>query len=286
MKRKNGAIKSCGCTQHVRGLPSTYNSWKSMRDRCQVKSHHAFKRYGGRGITVDERWVGKNGFDNFLKDMGPRPEGKTLDRIDPHGNYSKKNCRWATPQEQAENRTNSTALHVRRMLESLGLDLNDPNLKETGTRVAKSLKNDILKGYWIHPSDVLGTWFPSDNDQIVILKNIEMHSTCSHHLLPFVGMAHVAYIPNGRVVGLSKLARVVEIYARRLQLQEQLTDQVADALMKYLKPKGVMVVVEAKHMCMSCRGVQKQQSSMVTSAVRGLFKSSAKARSEFMGLVK
>lgn len=286
LSRSNCAQLSCGCKQHKKGgLPDTYHSWKAARDRCNVKGHHAYHRYGGRGIKMDPAWCGEDGFNTFVKDMGPKPEGKSLDRIDNDGGYTPKNCRWATPEEQAQNRNNSTATHIRRMLLSLGLDLSDPNLKETATRVAKSLKEDLLKGYQQHPSDALSTYFPSDNDQMVILKDIEFYSTCSHHLLPFHGVAHVGYIPSGRVVGLSKLARVVEIFSRRLQLQEDLTDQIAGAILKYLKPKGVIVVMSAQHMCMTCRGVQKQKSQMVTSAIRGVFNQQT-ARSEFMSLIK
>ncbi|MDE7447592.1 MAG: GTP cyclohydrolase I FolE, partial [Helicobacter sp.] len=121
---------------------------------------------------------------------------------------------------------------------------------------------------------------------MVVLKNIEFYSMCEHHLLPFFGTVHIGYIPNKRVVGISKLARLVETFARRLQIQEQMTAQIADTLMEFLAPKGVMVVAEAQHMCMLMRGVQKQNSTMITSALRGRFKSDAKTREEFMGHIR
>lgn len=282
--RENMKPMSCGCKKNDRGLPKTYYSWKSMRERCTMDTHHAYKNYGGRGIRVCEAWQGPTGYENFLKDMGERPEGRTLDRIDNDGNYTAKNCKWSTPTEKSNNKRNSSAKHIRRLLESLDLDLTDENLIETPLRVAKSLREDLLKGYRQHPSDVLTTSFASEAKEMVILKDIELYSTCSHHLLPFVGKAHVAYIPNGKVVGLSKLARIVEVFSRRLQLQENLTSQIADSLMKYVEPIGVGVIIEAKHFCMCARGVQKQNSVMMTSALRGVFKDDHKVRDEFLRL--
>lgn len=284
--RANMKPISCGCKKNNRGFPKTYYSWKSMKERCHIETHHAYKNYGGRGVKVCERWLGDSGFENFTKDMGQRPEGKTLDRIDPDGDYTPKNCKWSTYKEQGENRRNSSARHIRRLLESLDLNLADENLIETPLRVAKALREDLLKGYKTSPSDVLTTSFTSDCKEMVVLKDIEMYSTCSHHMLPFVGKAHIAYIPNGKVVGLSKLARLVEVFSRRLQLQENLTTQIADSLMKYLEPSGAAVVIEAKHFCMCSRGVAKQNSVMVTSAVRGLFKDDASTRNEFFGAIK
>jgi len=128
--------------------------------------------------------------------------------------------------------------------------------------------------------------FSSEASEIVLVKDIELYSMCEHHLLPFIGRAHVAYIPNGKVIGLSKIARIVDVFARRLQIQEQLTVQIADALMKCLEPSGVGVVVEAKHLCMMMRGVEKQNSVMKTSCLLGSFKEDARTRSEFLALLK
>ncbi|HKS03979.1 MAG TPA: GTP cyclohydrolase I FolE, partial [Chthoniobacterales bacterium] len=131
-----------------------------------------------------------------------------------------------------------------------------------------------------------GAIFSSEASEIILVKDIELYSMCEHHLLPFIGRAHVAYIPNGKVIGLSKIARIVDVFARRLQIQEQLTVQIADALMKCLEPNGVGVVVEAKHLCMMMRGVEKQNSVMKTSCLLGSFKEDARTRSEFLALLK
>jgi len=127
--------------------------------------------------------------------------------------------------------------------------------------------------------------FESSNDEMVLVRDIEFYSMCEHHMLPIIGRVHVAYIPNGKVVGLSKIPRMVNIYARRLQIQEQMTEQIADAILETIQPKGVGVIVEARHMCMEMRGVEKINSTTVSSALRGLFKSDAKTREEFMSMV-
>ena len=175
--------------------------------------------------------------------------------------------------------------HIATMLGALGLDLKDENLVKTPHRVAKCYAQDLMCGYDQDPKAILSTRFQSSNTGLVILRNIEFYSTCAHHLLPFTGKAHVAYIPMGYVVGLSKLARVVECFARRLQLQEQLTDEIANSVQSELAAKGVGVVMQAQHMCMSARGVAKQRSEMVTSALRGVFLEPA-TRAEFMSLVR
>jgi GTP cyclohydrolase I len=153
-------------------------------------------------------------------------------------------------------------------------------------RVAKSLAF-LTKGYQENPHDVINNAVFEENiDEMVVVKNIEIYSLCEHHLLPFVGKAHVAYIPKGKIIGLSKIARVVEIFARRLQVQERLTKQIADTLNECLNPNGVAVVIEAEHMCMQMRGVQKRDSVMVTSAMLGDFKEKLATRTEFMSFIK
>jgi GTP cyclohydrolase I len=176
------------------------------------------------------------------------------------------------------------------LLRWVGENPDRDGLLRTPERYLKSLR-DLTSGYDMEPANVLGVQFDMEHDigadgGLVLCKDIELYSLCEHHMLPFFGKAHVGYIPQGnRVVGLSKLARLVDIYARRLQVQERLTHQVMEAIVKHLEPVGVMVVVEATHLCMRMRGVAKQNSTMVTSAVHGAFKHDAAARSEFMALV-
>lgn len=159
-------------------------------------------------------------------------------------------------------------------------------LKDTPRRVVNSWK-ELFSGYNQNPETFLSRTFEANGYQhLVISKNIELYSTCEHHLLPFFGKAHVAYIPGKRVVGLSKLARTVDCFSKRLQIQERLTEEIADAIDKYLQPKGVGVVIEAKHFCMMSRGVGKQESSMTTSALRGAFKEDLKLREEFLRLLQ
>ncbi len=174
---------------------------------------------------------------------------------------------------------------VRRQLEILGEDPDRQGIQRTPLRVAKAM-SFLTRGYTQSLKEVINNAiFESPDSEMVMLKDIEFYSMCEHHMLPFFGRAHVAYIPNGRVIGVSKLARIVDVFARRLQIQERLSNQVADGLMECLDPLGVGVVMEAAHLCMLMRGVQKQNSEMVTSALRGTFKSDARTRSEFMNLV-
>lgn len=174
--------------------------------------------------------------------------------------------------------------HLRRVLELLGEDPDRDGLVRTPERVQRSLQW-LTRGNDVCVADAVGgAVFEEKHESMVLVRDIEIYSLCEHHMLPFYGKAHVAYYPNGRIVGLSKLPRVVEIFARRLQVQERLTDQVADALMEVLEPQGVGVVIEAYHLCMMMRGVEKQNSKTVTSALRGIFLDDAKSRSEFLQL--
>ncbi len=174
---------------------------------------------------------------------------------------------------------------VTTILELIGEDPKREGLAKTPHRVFKAFKH-MCEGYDMDPRKVLGdALFESSNDEMVLVRDIEFYSLCEHHLLPIIGRAHVAYIPDGRVVGLSKIPRMVNIFARRLQIQEQMTEQIADAITETIKPKGVAVVLEARHMCMEMRGVEKINSTTISSALRGLFKSDAKTREEFMSMV-
>lgn len=173
---------------------------------------------------------------------------------------------------------------VRRQLHLLGEDPDRDGLVKTPERVAKALQW-LTHGYDLDPHDVVGNaLFAEEAQGMVVVRDIELYSLCEHHMLPFFGKAHVAYIPNGRVIGLSKLPRIVEIFARRLQVQERLTEQIADAIEDVLQPLGVGVVVDAVHLCMMMRGVQKQNSSTLTSALRGTFRDDARTRDEFLRL--
>jgi GTP cyclohydrolase I len=172
------------------------------------------------------------------------------------------------------------------MLERLGEDPQRDGLLRTPLRVAKAM-DFLTSGYTADLQTVVNNAvFEDDGEEMIIVKEIEFYSMCEHHMLPFYGKAHIAYIPNGKIIGLSKLARITDVFARRLQVQERLTNQIADALMEILDAKGVAVVTDAQHFCMMMRGVQKQGSSTIASAMRGQFKTDPATRAEFMGLVK
>jgi len=174
---------------------------------------------------------------------------------------------------------------ITKVLELLGEDPNREGLLKTPSRVAKALKF-LTEGYHQDPKEILNqALFSTSNDEMVLVRDIEFYSMCEHHMLPIIGRAHVAYIPDGKVVGLSKIPRIVNVYARRLQIQEQMTEQIADAILETIKPKGVAVVLHARHMCMEMRGVQKINSTTVSSALRGLFKSDERTRNEFYNLI-
>lgn len=175
---------------------------------------------------------------------------------------------------------------VGQILAAIGEDPARQGLVQTPARVDKSLRW-LTRGYGMSVAEVVGdAVFHEAHESMILVRDIEVYSLCEHHMLPFFGQAHVAYIPNGRIVGLSKLPRIVEVFARRLQVQERLTDQIANAVMEVLAPHGVGVVIEAAHLCMMMRGVQKQNSSTVTSCLLGRFRSDQRTRAEFLDLVK
>jgi GTP cyclohydrolase I len=175
---------------------------------------------------------------------------------------------------------------VRELLIAIGEDPERQGLIDTPSRVARAYR-EMFAGLYTNPDDVLNTTFDEQHDELVLVKDIPMYSTCEHHLVAFHGVAHVGYIPgaHGRVTGLSKLARVVDLYAKRPQVQERLTGQVADAMMRKLDPRGVIVVVEAEHLCMAMRGIRKPGASTTTSAVRGQFKTDSTLRAEALDLI-
>ena len=186
----------------------------------------------------------------------------------------------------ADKKLDAIAQAYRELLEAIGENPRRQGLARTPERAARALEF-LTQGYRQNPEEIInGAIFDSDASEIILVKDIELYSLCEHHLLPFIGRAHVAYIPNGKVIGLSKVARIVDVFARRLQIQENLTTQIAEALMDALAPSGVAVVVEAKHLCMMMRGVEKQNSVMKTSCLLGTFKDDARTRSEFLSLLK
>ena len=175
---------------------------------------------------------------------------------------------------------------IREILLAIGEDPERDGLADTPARVARAYAEQFA-GLRQRPEEVLTKVFDADHDEMVLVRDIELYSTCEHHLVPFFGVAHIGYIPNekGQITGLSKLARLVDTYARRPQVQERMTSQIADALVANLEPRGVIVVIEAEHLCMSMRGVRKPGARTVTSAVRGVFRNSARTRAEAMSLV-
>ncbi len=172
------------------------------------------------------------------------------------------------------------------LLTSIGEDVTREGLRDTPTRAAKAFRY-LTQGYTQSIAEVINdAIFTADINEMVLVKNIELYSLCEHHLLPFIGKCHVGYLPNGKVLGLSKVARVVDLFARRLQIQEKLTKQIADTILKYTEAHGVAVVIEAQHLCMMMRGVEKQNSVMTTSCILGSFCESASTRAEFFSLIK
>jgi len=189
-------------------------------------------------------------------------------------------------QENRNSRFNQDRIEkaVLEILEAVGENPQREGLQGTPQRVAR-MYAELLEGMDHEPAEYLGSIFHETYDEVVLLKDIPFYSVCEHHLMPFIGKAHVAYLPDGKVLGISKLARVVDAFARRLQLQERLTDQIADFLMTQLSPQGVSVVLEASHSCMTIRGARKPGSTMVTSAIRGIFKKDPRSRAEVLSLI-
>src|SRR3989338_6874546 len=174
----------------------------------------------------------------------------------------------------------------KQLLEAIGEDVNRPGLQGTPKRAAKAFEY-LTHGYNLDIGKVINSAvFPSDDDEMIIVKNIEMYSLCEHHLLPFFGKCHIGYLPQGKIIGLSKLARIVDAFARRLQIQENLKKQIAETIMKYTEALGVGVIIEAQHLCMMMRGVEKQNSIMKTSCMLGAFRKAGPTRAEFLSLVK
>lgn len=175
--------------------------------------------------------------------------------------------------------------HVRAMLDALGEDPQREGLLKTPERVARALR-EMTRGYHQDPESIIrGALFTEEYSEMIVMKDIDFYSMCEHHMLPFFGKAHIAYIPKGKIVGISKLARIVDVYSRRLQVQERMTKQIAQLLMDVLKPEGVAVIVEGEHLCMRMRGVEKQNSFVATSAMFGVFRDHQATRDEFMTLI-
>ncbi len=196
-----------------------------------------------------------------------------------------KNKKVVKMSEQRSVEDNMVSLFESVLME-LGEDTKREGLRRTPLRISKALRF-LTQGYKENIDEIVnGALFTEDNDEMVTMKNIEIYSLCEHHLLPFFGKCHVAYIPNKKIIGISKIARVVDVFARRLQVQERLTKQIADTMQRILEPRGVAVVIQAEHLCMQMRGVQKQNSSVVTSSMLGAFRNRQDTREEFMNLIQ
>jgi GTP cyclohydrolase I len=178
------------------------------------------------------------------------------------------------------------AAHAAALIANLGEDPRRESLRDTPERYAKAMRF-LTSGYESEPEDVVGSGiFSAEGEGVVLVRDVEFHSLCEHHLLPFFGRVHVAYLPGDQIIGLSKIPRLVDLFSRRLQVQERITEQVADALMTLLRPKGVLVLAEARHLCMAMRGVEKQHSATATRALRGVYAHGAQARQEILSMIK
>ena len=186
----------------------------------------------------------------------------------------------------AETLVDPIAAHAAALIANLGEDPRRESLRDTPERYAKAMRF-LTSGYESEPEDVVGSGiFSAEGEGVVLVRDVEFHSLCEHHLLPFFGRVHVAYLPGDRIIGLSKIPRIVDLFSRRLQVQERITEQVADALMQLLQPKGVLVLAEARHLCMAMRGVEKQHSATATRALRGVYAHDAQARQEILSMIK
>lgn len=204
---------------------------------------------------------------------------------DRHNNDDELPLGYQRLEQYNEGKTDALAVHYKDILTQLGENPEREGLLKTPERVAKALQY-LTHGYGIKPEEILrSAMFKEDYSQMVVVKDIEVYSMCEHHMLPFFGKAHIAYIPNGHIVGLSKIPRVIDAFARRLQVQERLTNEIRDCIQETLSPAGVAVVIECKHLCMAMRGVQKQNSVTTTSAFTGEFLTNDKTRAEFLRLI-
>jgi len=186
----------------------------------------------------------------------------------------------------AETLVDPIAAHAAALIANLGEDPRRESLRDTPERYAKAMRF-LTSGYESEPEDVVGNGiFSAEGEGVVLVRDVEFHSLCEHHLLPFFGRVHVAYLPGDKIIGLSKIPRIVDLFSRRLQVQERITEQVADALMQLLQPKGVLVLAEARHLCMAMRGVEKQHSATATRALRGVYAHDAQARQEILSMIK
>ena len=215
----------------------------------------------------------------FVKQFPTKPFIALVDKIG-----EDKDKGWVVFPWEKDEETSADDIIIRQ-LQFIGEDITREGLLETPTRVIRSW-SELYAGYKTDPADVFKVFKDGACDEMVLLKNIEFYSTCEHHILPFFGKAHIAYIPDGKVVGISKLARLLEVYARRLQIQERLGQQITAAITKHLMPKGAACILEAQHFCMVSRGIQKQNSIMVTSSLTGVFRDKPEARSELLALIK
>ncbi len=205
--------------------------------------------------------------------------------VDKTGSDSGLKNTWVSFPWERMNNENEPTENIRRLIQFIGDDPDREGLKETPERVVRSYKK-LFGGYEQKPAEIMKVFKDDNCDEMVIVKDIEFYSTCEHHMLPFFGKAHIAYIPDGKVIGISKLIRILEIYTRRLNIQERICQQVTNVLQNNLQPRGVACVLEAQHFCMTARGVEKQGSIMVTSSLTGSFKESVETRNEFLNMIK